>query len=125
MQLYVASNKISNIASLSHLTALTTLELGCNRIRSICNLEALTGLKELISRVEGLEGLGLLRDLWLNDNAIPAVDASLEQALQPVAASLTCLYLEGCPAAKDPEYKERLRKMLPALQQLDADMMVT
>ncbi|GFR45487.1 hypothetical protein Agub_g6831 [Astrephomene gubernaculifera] len=196
-ELYVASNKVTAIAALSHLTALTLLELGSNRIRTVEGLEQLTGLRELwlgrnritqigglatltnlrrislqsnrltsmsgleactaleelylshngISLLEGLAPLtrlkildvssnrlnGLdpndlatltqLEDLWLNDNRIKAIDAALDKALGPVRQTLTCIYLEGNPAAQDPQYKRKLLNMLPKLKQLDANFL--
>ena len=37
-ELYVASNKVPAITAISHLTHLTTLELGSNRIRQVCDM---------------------------------------------------------------------------------------
>ncbi|EFJ51655.1 hypothetical protein VOLCADRAFT_103293 [Volvox carteri f. nagariensis] len=196
-ELYVANNKVTAIAALSHLTSLTLLELGSNRIRVIEGIASLTGLQELwlgrnrITNVDGLttlvnlrrislqsnrltsmlgleactaleelylshngiatlEGLGpltrlkildvssnrltavdpsalatltQLEDLWLNDNRIPAIDAALDRVLDPVRHSLTCIYLEGNPAASDPQYKRKLVNMLPKLKQLDANFL--
>ncbi|KAG2423702.1 hypothetical protein HXX76_015092 [Chlamydomonas incerta] len=196
-ELYVASNKVTAMAALSHLGSLTLLELGSNRIRAIENIETLVGLRELwlgrnrITKVDGLatltnlrrislqsnrltsmsglehctaleelylshngisalEGLAplarlkildvssnrisqlhvsdlvsltQLEDLWLNDNQLPAIDAALDKALDPVRHSLTCIYLEGNPAAQDPQYKRKLTNMLPKLKQLDSNFL--
>ncbi|KXZ42993.1 hypothetical protein GPECTOR_108g188 [Gonium pectorale] len=196
-EVYVANNKVTAIAALSHLTSLTLLELGSNRIRTIEGIASLTGLRELwlgrnrIAQVAGLAtltnlrrislqsnrltsmagleactlleelylshngisalgGLGALsqlkildvssnrltslqpgdlaaqtalEDLWLNDNKLPAIDAALDRALDPVRQSLTCIYLEGNPAAHDPQYKRKLLNMLPKLKQLDANFL--
>lgn len=44
-------------------------------------------------------------------------------ALAPVAASLTTIYLENNPLASDAEYKPKVRAILPHLRQLDANML--
>ncbi len=41
-----------------------------------------------------------LEDLWLNDNQLPAIDAALDRALEPVRATLSCIYLEGNPLVR-------------------------
>lgn len=61
-----------------------------------------------------------LTDLWMNDNVI----ASLEDVAAGLAAqrgTLTCVYLRGNPCAEeDPAaYRERVRALLPRLEQLD------
>lgn len=57
-ELFCASNKVSEISThVSHLTGLTTLELGSNRIKAI----------------EGVSTLTNLRELWLGKNRIPAI----------------------------------------------------
>ncbi|GIL71375.1 hypothetical protein Vretifemale_1944 [Volvox reticuliferus] len=196
-ELYVANNKVTAIAALSNLTALTLLELGSNRIRVVEGIANLSGLRELwlgrnrITKIDGLttlvnlrrislqsnrlssmlglesctaleelylshngivtlEGLApltrlkildvssnrltkvetgalatltQLEDLWLNDNRIPAIDVALDSALDHVRHSLTCIYLEGNPAASDPQYKRKLVNMLPKLKQLDANFL--
>lgn len=76
-------------------------------------------LPRLLLCPQNLEALSLLEDLWLNDNQIEDL-AQVEQALQPVKASLAVIYLENNPAAKDAQYKERMRALLPKLEQLDA-----
>jgi hypothetical protein len=37
--------------------------------------------------------------------------------------SLTTIYLENNPAAAAPDYKQRLLRLLPKLQQLDANVL--
>lgn len=74
-QLYVASNRVAAIGtSISHLTKLTVLELGSNRIRSLEGLTTLTELRELwlgrnrISKAEGLSTLTNVVKLSLQSN---------------------------------------------------------
>ncbi|PNH06744.1 Protein phosphatase 1 regulatory subunit pprA [Tetrabaena socialis] len=146
-ELWLGRNRISKVEGLATLTALRRISLQSNRLTSMAGLEACTALEELylshngIQRLEGLGPLARLKmldvssnrltalqpddlasqteleDLWLNDNQLPAVDAALDRALEPVRQSLTCLYLEGNPAASDTQYKRKLTNMLPKLKQ--------
>lgn len=75
-----------------------------------------------ISKVENLQGLTQLEDLWLNDNQIPSLDG-LEEALADQRESLTTIYLENNAAAAAPDYKQRLLNLLPNLVQLDANVL--
>lgn len=86
--LYLVQNKIARVrpgdfvAPLSH--SLVSLELGGNRLRKIEGLEELTGLEELwlgknkIERIEGLEGMKKLRVLSIQSNRITTL-AGLEE----------------------------------------------
>ncbi|PNG99663.1 Protein phosphatase 1 regulatory subunit pprA, partial [Tetrabaena socialis] len=152
-ELWLGRNRISKVEGLATLTALRRISLQSNRLTSMAGLEACTALEELylshngIQRLEGLGPLARLKmldvssnrltalqpddlasqteleDLWLNDNQLPAVDAALDRALEPVRQSLTCLYLEGNPAASDTQYKRKLTNMLPKLKQLDSNFL--
>ncbi|GLC44207.1 hypothetical protein PLESTB_000753000 [Pleodorina starrii] len=152
-ELWLGRNRITSIGGLATLTNLRRISLQSNRLTSMLGLEACTALEELylshngISQLEGLAplvrlkmldvssnrltavdpaalaSLTQLEDLWLNDNRIPAIDAALDRALDPVRQSLTCIYLEGNPAAGDPQYKRKLLNMLPKLKQLDANFL--
>lgn len=75
-----------------------------------------------ICRVEHLQGLSQLQDLWLNDNAIPSLEG-LQDALADQRESLTTIYLENNPAAAAPGYKQRVLALFPNLTQLDADVL--
>jgi hypothetical protein len=76
-------------------------------------------LPPLLLCPQNLEALSLLEDLWLNDNQIEDL-GQVEQALQHVKDSLAVIYLENNPVAKDAQYKEHMRALLPKLEQLDA-----
>lgn len=73
-----------------------------------------------ISKVEHLQGLSHLQDLWLNDNQIPSLEG-IEDALSDQRDSLTTIYLENNPAAAATDYKQRMLVLFPHLIQLDAD----
>lgn len=75
-----------------------------------------------ISKVENLQSLTHLEDLWLNDNQIPSLEG-LEEALAGQRNSLTTIYLENNPAAAEEGYKNRILQMLPKLVQLDASVL--
>mmetsp|Transcript_4993 Transcript_4993/g.10772 ORF Transcript_4993/g.10772 Transcript_4993/m.10772 type:complete len:327 (+) Transcript_4993:33-1013(+) len=125
----IQSNRLDSMAGFEECTALEELYLSHNGISRLEGLSTLTKLRVLdvsnnrISVVEGLGALGQLEDLWLNDNSVAVLDAALEAGLKPVAGSLTTIYLENNPAAKDPQYKAKLLALLPKLQQLDADLL--
>ncbi|QDZ22172.1 LRRcap domain-containing protein [Chloropicon primus] len=79
-ELYLASNKISEIESIEHLSRLTLLELGCNRIRNMERVQALGNLKELwlgknkIEEVSGLATLTNLTKLSIQNNRLTKID---------------------------------------------------
>lgn len=115
------------MAGLASCTALVELYLSHNGIWALdSGLSKLTALKVLdvsnnrISRVEHLQGLTQLADLWLNDNQIPSLEG-LEEALADQRDSLTTIYLDNNPAAAAADYKQRLLALFPHLIQLDAD----
>ena len=58
-----------------------------------------------------------LEELWMSGSLLESFES-----LAPLGAlpRLSCLYLEHSPVARDFEYRLRLTRMLPALQQLDA-----
>ncbi len=127
-ELWLGRNRITQISGLDTLANLRRISVQSNRLTSMLGLERCTALEELylshngIQRLEGLSSLPHLRmldvssnmltaiepgalagntqleDLWLNDNQLPAIDAALDRALEPVRHSLTCIYLEGNPA---------------------------
>lgn len=72
-----------------------------------------------VHNVEGIEQNPQLEELWLSSSALPSFES-----LEPLTklSALTCLYLEHSPIAKDFEYRIRLTKMIPTLEQLDATM---
>ncbi len=85
-ELYLSHNGISKLEGLAPLTRLKMLDVSSN---------LLTGID-----AAALATLTQLEDLWLNDNRIPAIDAALDRALDPVRQGLTCIYLEGNPAVR-------------------------
>jgi protein phosphatase 1 regulatory subunit 7 len=86
----------------------------------VCFLQVLDVSNNRISKVEYLQGLTQLQDLWLNDNQIPSLEG-VEDALLDQKDSLTTIYLENNPAAAAPDYKQRILALFPGLIQLDAD----
>lgn len=94
----------------------------CCKEASVCLLQVLDVSNNRISKVENLQGLTQLEDLWLNDNRIPSLEG-LEDALADQRDSLTTIYLENNPAAAEEGYKERILQLLPRLVQLDANVL--
>lgn len=86
----------------------------------MCYVQVLDVSNNRISKVEHLQGLTQLQDLWLNDNQIPNLEG-IEDALSDQKDSLTTIYLEHNPAAAASDYKQRILAMFPRLIQLDAD----
>uniref|UniRef100_A0A3Q2YYG9 Protein phosphatase 1 regulatory subunit 7 n=1 Tax=Hippocampus comes TaxID=109280 RepID=A0A3Q2YYG9_HIPCM len=80
-KVFLLHNKIGNIANLGHLPCLEMLELGSNRIR-VC-LSSLTPSFQLlcvyfqsnrITKMEGLQNLVSLRELYLSHNGIEVIE---------------------------------------------------
>ena len=92
-------------------------------LASLARLEVLDVSNNQIRRVQGINSLTGLKDLWLNDNLIESLDGVAE-ALAGQQASLACIYLSGNPAvqATPGDYKAHLKSLLPNLEQLDADV---
>jgi Leucine-rich repeat (LRR) protein len=91
----------------------------CLRGHCVC-AQVLDVSNNRISKVEHLQGLSQLQDLWLNDNQIPSLEG-IEDALSDQRDSLTTIYLENNPAAAAADYKQRMLALFPHLVQLDAD----
>lgn len=75
--IFFVQNKISHIANLSGLSAtLRSLELGGNRIRvrrSTVN-NCLFGTERVRQKIEGLDALANLEELWLGKNKITQLE---------------------------------------------------
>lgn len=104
--LSLAAHRLTSMLGLERCTALEELYLSHNGIQRLEGLSSLPRLRMLdvssnmLTAIEpdALAGNTQLEDLWLNDNQLPAIDAALDRALEPVRHSLTCIYLEGNPA---------------------------
>ncbi|KAL2613173.1 hypothetical protein R1flu_024865 [Riccia fluitans] len=102
-ELYLSHNKLTEMEGLSTLTRLRILDVSSNKLET----------------VKDVKNLNRLEDLWLNDNNIPTLEG-IEAALEGLKNSLTVIYLERNPCARNnPEYTTKLRKMLPKLVQID------
>jgi protein phosphatase 1 regulatory subunit 7 len=104
--------------------ALEELFLGHQGITAMEGLEGLPNLRVLdvsgnpIARLAGLERCPLLTDLWAGYTKVATFPDALE-GTAPLPA-LRVLYLEHAPLAKDWEYRIKIQRALPLLQQLDA-----
>lgn len=117
-ELYLVHNKLAAVEGLEALTALTTLELGDNRLRALAGLDTLTRLRKLycgtnkLTRIEGLQQCGaqleilsfqcnrltsleglerccpLLRELYVSENGLEALDAAAVRLCCPQLAVL-------------------------------------
>lgn len=83
------------------LMALTTLSARRHQgLSTLVRLKILDVSNNRLTKLEGLDTLTQLEDLWLNDNSLPSV-AEMAPGLQPVALTLSTVYLEGNPAVSD------------------------
>ena len=91
---------------LRNLTSLKILDIGANEIEKIENVDALTQLEEL----------------WLNDNQINTFEG-----LEKVTKTLKTIYLERNPIQLNNDatvYQKEILKQLPNLTQLDDNPIV-
>ena len=120
--LNLSHNEISRIEHLDRLDTLTKLVLSDNRIDSAAGLDKLTRLTHLDLRrnmlhdLIGLAHLPALESLHLDGNLIATADALRGLAWLPMLQSLT---LSGNPLARQPNYREEVRRWLPGLLLLD------
>ena len=129
-RLSVQSNRLTRIEGLDALGQLQELYLSHNGISVMEGLGELRELRVLdlsanaIPRIQGLEGCPKLTDLWFSSNKVESLDG-LGEALGAQRETVTTIYLEGNPAAKDdPEYRAKVLAALPRLEQLDANPVV-
>eukprot|EP00698_Gefionella_okellyi_P001180 TRINITY_DN11098_c0_g1_i1.p1 TRINITY_DN11098_c0_g1~~TRINITY_DN11098_c0_g1_i1.p1 ORF type:complete len:759 (+),score=193.20 TRINITY_DN11098_c0_g1_i1:120-2396(+) len=103
-------------------SSLTVLNLSCNDITRIENLERLTTLERLnlesnqIEVVENLQSLTSLVELNLANNQISTIAGIAALARLP---SLTTLILEGNPICNIPDYRATISRFVPQLTFLD------
>ena len=87
------------------LGALDTLDLTGNRLTSLDGSQHLTSLTEF----------------WCSSNHIPTFEA-LAPASDALGATLSCIYLEHNPLAKEYDYRQRVAALFPGITQIDATM---
>jgi len=112
-ELYLAHNGIDDEGASCetglalHFTALNTIDLSRNRLKSTKPFAHLLALEEL----------------WLSGNSIQTFDdvESLSALGTRDGACLEGIYLEMNPVAGDFEYRKKLAQMIPSLKQIDAN----
>lgn len=96
-------------------------------LESLPNLRVLDVSSNQVADITGVEALSQLTDLWLNDNAISALDDLAAAAGGLTRETLTTLYLAGNPAAENAgghaAYRAAILKLFPKLQQLDDEVL--
>lgn len=103
-ELYLSHNGISKMEGLSTLVNLKVLDVSSNKLTAIT----------------GIENLSRLEDLWLNDNQITSLDG-IDAVAAGSKGTLTTIYLEHNPCAKDPSYTNILRRSFPNIQLIDSN----
>lgn len=103
-ELYLSHNGISKMEGLSTLVNLKVLDVSSNKLTAIT----------------GIENLSRLEDLWLNDNQITSLDG-IDAVAAGSKGTLTTIYLEHNPCAKDPSYTNILRRIFPNIQLIDSN----
>ena len=105
-ELYLAHNAITQLGgAVRTLGALDTLDLTGNRLTSLDGSQHLTSLTEF----------------WCSSNHIPTFEA-LAPASDALGATLSCIYLEHNPLAKEYDYRQRVAALFPGVTQIDATM---
>ena len=69
--------------------------------------------------ISGLEQMSNLEEFWANNNQINTF-AEVEKLM--VNTSLATVYLEHNPIQKDPQYRRKIKLVLPNLTQIDATL---
>ena len=69
--------------------------------------------------ISGLEQMTNLEEFWANNNQINTF-AEVEKLM--VNTSLATVYLEHNPIQKDPQYRRKIKLVLPNLTQIDATL---
>jgi len=101
-EIYLSHNGILKVEGFETLVNLEVLDLGGNRIK----------------KLENLENLVQLRELWVNNNFL--VDFKDLTCIK--SKKLNTIYLEQNPLSKDPDYQDKVMAALPSVRQLDADV---
>jgi protein phosphatase 1 regulatory subunit 7 len=126
-RLDLQSNRLEDMSFVAELSQLEELYLSHNAIRTVEGLGSLYNLRSLDlthNRVGTLHDGALrgprdLQDLWLSENAIEDFPDAITE-IQRSAPALSTLYLEHNPVASKFDYRLRIARLLPSLQQLDA-----
>lgn len=124
-QLDVQCNRLTELTGLDGLEGLEELYLANNAIQSVSGLpllscETLNTVDLSYNGIQSMDGIELfqaLEELWVSRSAVTSF-AQLEPLMK--LGNLSCLYLEHSPISSDFEYRIRITKMIPSLQQLDA-----
>ena len=69
--------------------------------------------------ISGLEQMTNLEEFWANNNQINTF-AEVEKLM--VNTNLATVYLEHNPIQKDPQYRRKIKLVLPNLTQIDATL---
>lgn len=149
--LWLGKNKITQIEGLENLKKIKRLDIQSNRLVKIEKLHGQQEtLQELYLASNGIDDAGAnglceftfpelatvdlsknkltkltplchlkaLNELWMSENEV----ATFEDVVPLSAISLQTIYLEHNPLSKDFEYRMKLKKLLPTLIQIDANM---
>jgi Leucine-rich repeat (LRR) protein len=122
--LVLSDNELKHIDFVPKCESLKKLSASNNQIRSLPdNIKRCVGLEELrlahnklLSLPNGISSVPNLKILNLGHNLISSFDEINKLSL---CKKLKDLSLKGNPITKDPEYKEKILKMLPSLEILD------
>jgi len=103
---------------------LHTLWLNDNELSSLSGLESCFRLKRLyaarnrLTSVQAIEGAHFLEELDLSGNALARLDRCLEEELS-CFRHLTHLWLDGCPASREVNYRGKVICAILSLHALD------
>merc|ERR1712212_788344 len=101
-ELYIADNGLVNLKGLEN-NNLQTIEIANNKVEDISGLEHMTNLEEF----------------WANSNQIGNFK---EVEKLSTNSGLLTVYFENNPIQKDPQYRRKIKLVLPSLTQIDATL---
>ena len=119
-ELYIADNGLKDLKGLGK-NNLQTIEIANNKVLDLSGSFYFANLSTVSINLilTGLEHMSKLEELWANNNEINSFQ---EVDKLTSNTSLLTVYFEHNPIQKDPQYRRKLKLVLPSLTQIDATL---